>query len=172
MEMDAGIEEGIDHSFTWTPSIEALLENWRADSMIRSEQHSLRSKEFWKFHVMLTIPAIVLPIAMASLGQIYNVCTHYESQILNSFTYLLSGSLTSISVFLNNAQLFERHNQAESQFLELSHEIESVLVRPRSDRPLAILVLAHSRHRYERLIQVSPEVTLRGGCCHRRQKSQ
>jgi hypothetical protein len=169
MEMDAGIEFGTDNTFTWTEGIEELLENWRLDSLERSEQHSCRSKEFRKCHVLLTIPTIVLPIAMASFSQMYSVCTHYEAQILNSLTYLFSGSIASIAVFLNNGQLFERHNQAESMFLELSHEIKSVLVRPRSDRPLAILVLSHVRHRYERLLQVSPDVNTKAGCyCFRK----
>jgi hypothetical protein len=153
----------------WTTEIETLLKLWNDDSFGRSKKHAMRSKECWRSHVSLTIPTMNLPIAMASIGQLYSVCNYYEAQILNSVAYLISGSLSGVPVFLNFGRLFEEHNQAEQKFLELHHEIRSVLVQTRENRTTPSLALAHARYRYERLIQVSPEVN-RMWCCGKNSK--
>lgn len=157
-----------DSESQWTEEIEALLQLWNDDSLARSKTHAIRSRECWRSHAGLTIPTIILPIAMASVGQLYSVCTYYEAQILNSVAYLVSGSLAGIAVFLNFGRLFEQHNQAEQKFLELHHQIRSVLVQTRENRTSPALAIAHARYRYERLIQVSPEVN-RIWCCGRKE---
>ena len=142
----------------WCPDVEALLQKWCTDCQERSNLHASRSNAKKRMYRLLSIPSIVIPIAMASFSQLYSVCNNYEAQVVNSLGYLLSGSLAGISGFLNYGNQYAQHAQYEVLYYELYTELECILAKPASFRGHADVLLVNIRLTYDALNKSSPDL--------------
>jgi hypothetical protein len=142
----------------WCPDVEALLRKWSINCQERSVLHARRSTIKKRLYRMLSIPAIIIPIAMASFSQLYSVCHDYEAQVVNSLGYLVSGSLAGISGFLNYGNQYAQHAQFEVLYFELYTEIECILAKPASFRGHTDVVLMRLRLTYDALNKSSPDL--------------
>ena len=145
-------------SLPWSQELEELLTKWHMDCSERSRSHArcaIRKKQLYR---LLSIPSIIVPIAMASLTQLYPVCDSYEAQFINSVGFLLSGALAGVSSFLNYGNKYAQHAQYEILYYELYTEIEYILAKPSAFRVQAEVALIDIRLTYEALNKSSPDL--------------
>jgi hypothetical protein len=142
----------------WCSDVESLLRKWCADCQERSVLHARLSQKKKQMYRLLSIPSIIIPIAMASFSQLYSVCNNYEAQVVNSLGYLVSGSLAGISGFLNYGNQYAQHAQFEVLYHELNTEIECILAKPALFRGHADVVLLNTRLTYDALNKSSPDL--------------
>ena len=142
----------------WCSDVEILLRKWCTDCQDRSVLHARLSAIKKRKYRMLSIPSIIIPIAMASFSQLYSICNNYEAQVVNSLGYLVSGSLAGISGFLNYGNQYAQHAQFEVLYYELHTEIECILSKPPFFRGHADVVLLNTRLTYDALNKSSPDL--------------
>jgi hypothetical protein len=145
-------------SLPWCNDVEELMEKWGelcSDRSIRHARHASKKKRLFR---ILSIPSIILPIAMASSSQVYSVCHDDTARIVNSLGYLISGSLAGVSAFLNYGNQYAQHAQYEILYEELCTEIDCILSKPEAYRRNADVVLIDTRLKYEALNKGSPDL--------------
>jgi hypothetical protein len=144
-----------DITAEWTDNAIELLSKWRnfCDAEGTCHKNSYVKKK--RLHCMISIPTIIVPVAMASFGQLYNSCLYFEAQVANSTTYLITGIFGGLSTFLNYGQAYESHAQAEVRYHELRNEIDAILIS-RISTPS--LVIEYVRTKLELLNKTSPDV--------------
>ena len=142
----------------WCADVERLMNKWCSDCKERSFIHAKRASAKKRFYRILSIPSIIIPIAMASFSQLYSACNNFEAQFVNSVGYLLTGSLAGVSTFLNFGSQYAQHAQYEILYYELGTEIECILAKPSAFRGHADMVLINTRLKYDALNKGSPDV--------------
>ena len=142
----------------WSQELEDLLSKWYKDCIERSRSHARRAIRKKQLYRLLSIPSIIVPIAMASLTQLYPVCDSYEAQLINSMGFLLSGSLAGVGGFLNYGNQYAQHAQYEILYYELYTAIEYILAKPAAFRIHAEVALLETRLTYDALNKSSPDL--------------
>ena len=142
----------------WCKDVEELMKKWCSDCSERSVIHANRASAKKRLYRILSIPSIIIPIAMASFSQLYSACNNFEAQFVNSVGYLLTGSLTGVATFLNFGNQYAQHAQYEILYYELATEIECILTKPSAFRSHADIVLINTRSKYDALNKGSPDV--------------
>jgi hypothetical protein len=145
-------------SLPWCDDVEDLMKKWCNNCSDRSISHALRAMRKKRFFRILSIPSIVIPIAMASFSQLYSACNDYEAQVVNSLGYLMTGSLAGVGAFLNYGNQYAQHAQYEILYEELHTEIECILSKPAAYRGHADVVLIDIRLKYDALNKGSPDL--------------
>ena len=132
----------------WTAKIESLFEEWQEDCRLKAATHNQRAKTKKTYHYLLSLPTIVLPLTMSTVNQFFSA---WESELINSVGYLVTGSLSGINTFLNLPSQYQQHYDCEARYDELAVEIESILIKPKKDRVQADVQLESVKNRYEYL---------------------
>ena len=133
----------------WNKKIEALLEEWCAESIERSNQHYKKGKCKQCSHYLLSIPTIMLPFLVVTANIIY------DDYFINNLGHVCSGMLTGIATLINLPSQYEQHFNADSRYEELSTEIQSILVQPKRNRVQADVTLEHIKNRFEYINKTS-----------------
>jgi hypothetical protein len=142
----------------WGEGVEGLLQTWCAACNKCAVLHDkCASKKKRRFHI-ISVPSIIIPIAMASFSQLYSVCNDYEAQLANSIGYLISGSLAGLGAFFNYGTQYAQHAQYEMLYKELGTEMECILSKPVNFRGHADVVLAKMRLKLDALNKASPDL--------------
>jgi hypothetical protein len=141
----------------WCEEVEVLLRKWCTNCSERSVLHATRAASKKRMFRILSIPTIIIPIAMASFSQMYSACNDIEARLVNSLGYLVSGSLAGVGAFLNFGNQYAQHAQYEILYEELNTQIESILAKPVSNRGSADVVLVDIRLKYDSLNKASPD---------------
>ena len=141
----------------WSNKIEYLFEDWATQSRELSQQHNKAAKHKKCLHRSFGIPAVVIPIAMASVNQLYEK-DEYIATIVNSIGYLLVGTLTGINTFINYASQYQRHYNSEIRYKELYIDIRSLLIKSRKDRPPADVSITRYKLIFEHTNEISPDI--------------
>jgi hypothetical protein len=146
-----------DTCLPWCEQIEALLCKWSSSCCARAVIHARLAEKKKRMFRAISIPAIILPIAMASFSQLYSACNDYEAQLVNSIGYLITGSLAGVGAFLNYGNQYAQHAQYEILYEELHTEIECILAKPPIYRTRADVILVDIRLKYDALNKGSPD---------------
>lgn len=141
----------------WSNKIEYLFEDWAFQSKELSIKHNKAAKHKKCLHRSFGIPAVVIPIVMASINQLYEK-DEYIATITNSIGYLLVGTLTGINTFINYASQYQRHYHSEIRYKELYIDIRSLLIKPRKDRPPADVSITKYKLIFEHTHEISPDI--------------
>jgi hypothetical protein len=147
-----------NESLPWSFEVEELLLKWCTDCSDRAVLHARQAeRKQWRFR-MISIPSLIIPIAMSSFSQLYSACNNYEARIVNSLGYLISGSLAGVSAFFNYGQQYAQHAQYEIMYDELRTEMECIMAKPALYRGHADVVLMDVRRKYDALNKGSPDL--------------
>lgn len=141
----------------WTNRIEYLFEDWAAQSKEFAKQHNILAKHKKCLYRSFGIPAMIIPLAMASLNQIYEDNTEI-SIITNSICYLLTGTLSGVNTFFNFASQYEQHYYSEIRYKELYIDIQGLLIKPKKDRPPADVSIERYKLKFEHINENSPDI--------------
>lgn len=141
----------------WNNKIEYLFEDWAAQSKEFAQQHNIIAKKKKCLYRSFGLPAMIIPIAMSSLNQIYENDTE-TAIIINSICFLLTGTLTGINTFLNFASQYEKHYYSEVRYKELYIDIQSLLIKPKKDRPPADVSIERYKLKFEHINENSPDI--------------
>jgi hypothetical protein len=147
-----------DRILPWGDEVETLMRNWCGDCSKRSVMHSTCAHTKKKYFCFLSIPTIIIPIAMGSFSQMFPDCANENTRLVSSIGYVLSGSLAGVGTFLNYGNQYAQHAQYEILYHELHTEIQSILSKPASFRGHADVVLLHMRLKYDALNKGSPDL--------------
>jgi hypothetical protein len=142
----------------WTEGIDLLLHKWRVECDEIGNKHNKAHVKKKRLHRIISIPTILVPVIMASIGQLYNICHDYEAQVANSMTYLVTGTFGGLATFLNYGRAYEAHSQSEVRYHELRNEIDTILIKPMESRGSPTLAIEYVRSRLELLNKTSPDV--------------
>jgi hypothetical protein len=148
----------MEECLPWCTDVDNLMRKWCADCSERSLLHAARASTKKRFFRILSIPTIIIPIAMASFSQLYSACNNDDAKLVNSLGYLVSGSLAGVIAFLNLGNQYAQHAQYEILYYELSTEIECILAKPMAFRTHAEVVLINTRLKYDALNKGSPDL--------------
>jgi hypothetical protein len=148
----------IDDYLPWCEDVDGLMKKWCKDCCDRSVLHAQHASTKKRYFHLLSIPTIIIPIAMASFSQLYSACDNDDAKLVNSLGYLVSGSLAGVIAFLNLGNQYAQHAQYEILYHELSTEIECILAKPIAFRSHADVVLLNTRLKYDALNKGSPDL--------------
>ena len=141
----------------WSNKIEYLFEDWATQSKEFASLHNKAAKHKKCLYRSFGIPAVVIPILMASINQVYE--KHTDIAILtNSFGYLLVGTLSGINTFINYASQYQKHYYSEIRYKELYIDIRSLLIKPKKDRPPADVSIVKYKLKFEHINEFSPDL--------------
>jgi hypothetical protein len=141
----------------WNSRIEMLFRHWATECKDLSKTHNVMAKRKKCIHRSLGIPAIIVPLIMASFMQVYNE-EHMLSPYVNSIGYLLSGTLTGISTFINYSGQYEKHYFSEVRYRELYTDIQSILIKPKKDRLPADVCIEQLKLRFQHINEYAPDI--------------
>ena len=141
----------------WSNKIEYLFEDWATQSKEFADLHNKAAKRKKCLYRSFGIPAVVIPILMASINQVYEKHTDIAI-ITNSMGYLLVGTLTGINTFINYASQYQKHYYSEIRYKELYIDIRSLLIKPKKDRPPADVSIVKYKLKFEHINEFSPDL--------------
>jgi hypothetical protein len=131
----------------WNEKIEDLFVKYQAESKELSDLHALQGKKKKKYHYMLSIPSVLIPIVMSSTTSYFGN-NHDYSVLANSLGYLFITALTGLNTFLGYGQKYTKHEEACTRYDELYREIESILIKNKKYRLPADVSLEHVLNKF------------------------
>lgn len=141
----------------WSTKLEALFTHWACECKDNAKEHNRIAKQKKCFYRLLGIPAIIIPLCMASFGQIYSDSHDYTIYV-NSIGYLLTGTLTGINTFINFAAQYEKHYYSEIRYIELYTDIQSILIKSKKDREAADICLERIKLKFDHINEYAPDI--------------
>lgn len=155
LQNSTSLSQDIDRlEMKWTDNIEDKLEEWSSYCNITSKKHMKASKIKKSIFYILSIPAILVPLIMSFTNQFYGD-DHVYSKYINSFGYLIVGTLTGVNTFLNYGGKYIEHEVASNRYNEITLEIESILIKKKKYRTPADVVIEHIKSKIECLNKFS-----------------
>ncbi len=134
----------------WNTEIEGLFSKWRESSELKGAQHANKAKCKKNLFYAIAIPAIVLPLVLGALSEYRE-----KDPRVDTLGFFTTSLFSAMSAFFNFSSQYQEHYDAESRYLELSTEIESILIKPKKDRLQADVCLERIKNRYEFLNKTS-----------------
>lgn len=155
LQNSTSLSEDIDRiQLKWTDDIEDKLEEWSKHCHNTSKLHTKASKIKKSIFYVLSIPAILVPLIMSFTNQFYGD-DHVYSKYINSFGYLIVGTLTGVNTFLNYGGKYIEHEVACNRYNEITLEIESILIKKKKYRIEADVTIEHIKSKIECLNKFS-----------------
>jgi len=141
----------------WTSKIEQIFNHWALECKELGKLHNSYGRKHKCLYHMFGIPSVVIPVVMASVNQILGD-DNDVSIILNSIGYLLTGTFTGITTFLNFSSKSEKHYYTEIRYNELYTDIQSLLIKPKRNRIAADIALEQYKLRFEHINEYAPDI--------------
>ena len=141
----------------WNNRLETLFIHWAMECKENAKQHNNEAKRKKILYRCFGIPAVIIPITMASANQLMGEDS-YHSKLINSIGYLFTGALTAVNTFINYAAQYEKHYSAEVRYMELHTDIESILIKCKKDRQAADIVLERYKLKIEHVNEYAPDI--------------
>ena len=141
----------------WNSKLELLFHHWALECKDNAIRHNLEAKRKKILYRLFGIPAVIIPITMASMTKLIEEDS-YHATLINSIGYLITGSLTAINTFINYASQYEKHYNTEVRYMELYTDIESILIKPKKDRQAADVVLERYKLKLEHINEYAPDI--------------
>jgi len=135
----------------WTDDIEEKIKEWYRGCKSSAVSHNLKAKEHRKIFYGLNIPAAIIPMTIATVGDM-------DNDIVTIVLLVIMGILTIINGFLNPGKLTEMHLNFEAMYNELAVEISSDLIKPKIYRQSADVFLQRIMDRYNSLNNRAPSI--------------
>ena len=132
----------------WSSKIEKLIVKWKESCVELSKKHNQMAKIKKHGHYILSLSCTILPFCTAFVSQIL---TDDSLNTTKTTILFVSSCLSAINTFLNYGKAYTEHSFASCKYVELVHEIDSILVKPKADRMQADLQLEIIKNRYELL---------------------
>jgi hypothetical protein len=137
----------------WTTKIENVIYKWHNKCLENAEWHTLRAKYHKKIFYGLGIPAAIIPMILASLGEMLG----NDWKTFITISLIITGILNIITGFLNPGKKAEAHLNFNSLYSQLAVEITSEMVKPQSYRTDADVFIQRIMDNYISLNNRSPE---------------
>lgn len=141
----------------WNERIEYLFRHWASQCKDLADQHNNQAKYKRCMYRVLGIPAVIIPLCMATITQLYDDGDE-TAKLVNSLGYLITGTLTGINTFINFSGQYEKHYNAEIRYNELYTDIQSILIKPKRDRIQADVCIERYKLKLEHANEVSPDL--------------
>ena len=141
----------------WNTKLETLFMHWAMECKEKADQHNKQAKRKKILYRCIGIPAVIIPITMASANQLMDEDS-YHAKLINSIGYLLTGALTAVNTFINYASQYEKHYSTEVRYMELYTDIESILIKPKKDRQAADVILERYKLKIEHINEYAPDI--------------
>jgi len=138
----------------WTDDIEIKITEWSEKCEKIAILHEDASKRKKRLHYGLSFPMIIVPLIMSFSNQFFGD-EHIYSNYINSFGYLMVGTLTGLSTFLNYAGKYIQHEVASNRYREVILEIEAILIKKKKYRIPADVSIEHIKSQIECLNKFS-----------------
>ena len=140
----------------WTTKIETIFHHWSFECKESAKKHNQFARRNRCFYHLFGIPSVIIPIVMASVNQVLGD-EHESTVIVNSIGYLLTGTFTGITTFLNFSSKYEKHFYTEIRYNELYTDIQSLLIKPKRNRIAADVALEQFKLRFEHINEYAPD---------------
>jgi len=141
----------------WTTKIEKIFLHWSLECKESAKKHNQYAKRTRCYYYLFGIPSVIIPVVMASVNQVLGD-KHETSIIINSVGYLLTGTFTGISTFLNFSSKYEKHFYTEIRYNELYTDIQSLLIKPKRNRIAADVAIEQFKLRFEHINEYAPDI--------------
>jgi len=138
----------------WNDDIEMKITEWSEDCEKIALLHDKASKRKKLLHYGLSFPMIIVPLIMSFSNQFWGG-DHIYSNYINSFGYLVVGTLTGLSTFLNYGGKYIQHEVASNRYREVVMDIESILIKKRKFRVACDVIIEHIKSQIECLNKFS-----------------
>jgi len=116
----------------WSHNNEKFIQDIRQDCLHRYNIHDSESHINKKKHILMSVPAIILPLITANLSFFLedNANTVWVIPLLMTFTGIISGLNTLFEFSVKK----EKHDQQSNKYAELAGEIQAILIRGKQYR--------------------------------------
>lgn len=136
----------------WTKKIEDVIKGWHHNCLNFASTHGKRAKYHKKIFYWLSIPAAVIPMALASSSELITE----NWKIITIVSLITTGTINIVIGFKNPGKRAESHLNFESLYNQLAVEITSELVKPKCHRQAADVFIQRIMDRYNSLNDRAP----------------
>jgi hypothetical protein len=138
----------------WTAEAEELALSWNNFCLVKADAQKKLAKKNRTLHVVLGLPAVLIPISLASLSPMIE--QQPESSNIFVLGYMVLALLNGINVFFNFEKRKEKNEQYRARFLELSSEVKYQLFKSRRFRVPSDEFLARLQNKMNALNEHKP----------------
>jgi hypothetical protein len=138
----------MDEGQTWDETTEALLDGWIKEWELRTRQHAKWAQIAGMVHVLLALPAVLLPVILS------------QTNTRTDVGYLSCSALAGVMTFLNLAAVGQQHRQAQFAYSGLRHDLIAERARPPWARRPAAFAIADFKSRAQHALMSGPAVPM------------
>lgn len=150
----------------WSDLHETLLREWASNWEEAAKTHNEQANLKMRWHRLLQIPNILIPIVLAPLiaGKFVG-----DDQIIVALALILSGVAGGILSANGWERSSEQHDQAAFRYVDLISDVEEVIVKKRRYRPGCNITVQKFKMRMDSAAKYSPALnhpqSKTRGCC-------
>jgi hypothetical protein len=135
----------------WTERPEKQLATWKQEIDVKSKHHNKIARRNKKLYIVTGIPAIIIPLVIATLNGIVDILP-----ITISILMICSSVISTIVSFMNFGKKSQMHFEFDAKYDELSLIIELELCKKKIDRIACDVFLERIFNKYNALNSNAP----------------
>ena len=112
----------------WRDKNEAFFKKLQVECLHQANLHDIASHKNKRRYVWTAVPATVLPLVLA------NVTVFCETKYVDTIGLTVVSVINGVQTFFNFSKKCQVHNLYASKYLDLSNEIDKVLIRSKRFR--------------------------------------
>jgi hypothetical protein len=145
---------------TWTPQVEALLEDWHHRVYAAQTAHYASADLFRTLNYIVGVPAVILS-SVVGTSLFAGLDKDSPRTVLVASTSIVAAILGALQTFLRFAERATLHASAADWYSAIRRDIEEILHLPVGDRGAPKECLDEVRKEMNRAAQDSPELSAR-----------
>jgi hypothetical protein len=145
---------------TWTPQVEALLEDWHHRVYAAQTAHYASADLFRTLNYVVGVPAVIVS-SVVGTSLFAGLDKDSPRTMLVASTSILAAILGALQTFLRFAERATLHASAADWYSAIRRDIEEILHLPVGDRGTPKDCLDEVRKEMNRAAQDSPELSAR-----------
>ena len=141
----SSVDDAARKELLWEEREEQLVKKISNQCSISADRHTEKARQFKKMFVLLGLPAALLPLIAAAVGDIFK--NEEDTGKYMQIALLASGVLSGIGTFFNFGKKLQVHFDTAGKYAELQLFIDTEMCKPRCMRMAcdAFLVLATNK---------------------------
>jgi len=140
----------------WNEATEGLVKEWATLAEKASVAHNEAGKAFKKKHVLIGLPAILLPVCMAPISA--TLADTEGIQYANMVGFLVSGCLSATHAFFSFDKKYQKHMDYSARYSDVNTDVKYEMVKSRRFRTSPDQFLMRIQMKMDNLAGSAPDL--------------
>jgi len=142
----------------WNSRLEKYIKHMRNIADTQSHLHEQAGYHFKKRNNYFGLPSVLIPLIMAPVSLMLESKESSEGAYVNAAGFMITGIFTGIYSFFKYGEKMERHFSFSSRYSDIVTDIESELIKERSFRMHADVMIMKVKLSLDHLNNTAPVV--------------